>query len=89
MKTKQSDSGLISRRKLWLGEGTSAIMAMAELYQSGPAIFDLYLSIGGQVPVRFQGDLALMVNKGQHFVDARKAEGYSEDLPTYTPNPIN
>lgn len=75
---KPKSNQLVVDRKLWLGDGNAAIEARAELYHTGTDVFDLYLSLGGQVPVRYQGSLGLMMNKGQHFVDARKAQGYQE-----------
>lgn len=80
------NSGLIADRKLWLGSGYAAIEARATLYQCGdPDTFELYLSHSGQVPVRYVGSLGLMMNKGQHFVDSKKAEGYVEDMPANYP----
>ena len=81
------NSGLISDCKLWLGQDMTAMLARVTLYQCGPDQFELYVQHGNSaVPIRYVGKLGLMVNVGERFIEARKAEGYVEQLPSYNPH---
>lgn len=87
MSTQENFRGTtpIVERKLWAG----AICARLELYQNSRDEFEIYWSVGNEVPHRFVGPLGLCINKGEHFIAIRKSEGYEEQLPSYYQSSIN
>lgn len=69
-------------KTLWAG----SLEAKAVLYYDGPNDCELYLSVGGSVPMLHKGSLGAMNNRFDIWLALRKSEGFEEQLPSYNPD---
>lgn len=73
----------IADRTLWDSLGNKC---RVEMYCIGENCFEVYFHpFNDTIPSRFIGILALCNNKIDHWLEARKADGFVEQLPSYNP----
>lgn len=51
--------------------------------------FELWTSVGGEVPRCHRGALGDCMERGERWIALRKTEGFEEQFPSYDPAPIN
>lgn len=71
-----------AQRTLWAGE----LSATIEAYMLDGGQVEVLTSVGGSVPRSMKGEMGVMFNWSEHWIAARKAQGFEEQLPSYNPH---
>lgn len=73
----------IADKKLWDSLGN---YCRIELHQIGRDMFELYThDFNSDIPKRYIGRLGELIDRGERWIEARKAAGFVEQLPSYNP----
>jgi len=81
------NSPLLSERKLWDSLGNYCRVSM---YVIGQNLFEIYFhAFNETIPVRYVGSLGDCNTRVDLWLNLKKQEGFIEQLPSYTPTPIN
>ncbi len=77
----------LADKTLWDSLGNSC---RCTLYYRGAENCELWLQdFNDSIPVRYVGTIGVMVNKGDLWIESKKAQGFQEQLPSYNPHVWN